>query len=413
MQVTHMIQRLIQLLGPAQVAHFLTICVACWTISPNASKAAEEVNPIEVIASAREALGDPTLHPDKRAETEKLLLELASDSSDPDIKAQIQALLGSSKLFADSNLASAISHYKRARTLAEAGSPAWIEATFGLATATHHRLPVTPESVREAVSYFRELLQYDQSSDLAARSLMSIGRAHEVLDYDSDSQDLETAREIYEQVVQGWPETNVAYEASIRIGSIYIQGAYDPRETALRADWTGRLERMHTGIAHLRKLAETYPDHPLTPGVWEFIGNIYLLLPPSHAMKEQALRAYLNATGDRNLLDGAEPVMKKTNMDRIDAGYLYLRIASIAHQLGEREVAFEYYCLLISEASSYNRGPVAALQLTEHLGYTHEEIVANVRRQLLALGYEPVEVDRLIEDSAFLEPPVGVPLPRP
>lgn len=409
-----MTQRLLQPLSPARISRRLAVVfVACCITALPVSAADEDAAPAELIASARETLGDPTVHPDKRSETEKKLLNLAADSSDSEIKAQVQALLGTSKLFAETNLAAAISHFKRARSLAETGSPAWIEATFGLGTATHHRLPVTPDSVREAVSYFRELLQHDQDSALAARSLMSIGRAHEVLDYESDLQDLDTARELYEQVVQRWPGTNVAFEAALRIGSLQIQTAYDPRDTAARIDWAGREERIHNGIAHLRELAEANPDHPLTPGVWEYIGNIYVLLPPSPDTKAQALRAYLNATGDRHLLDGAEPVTQKTNMDRIDMGYMYLRIASIAQQLGEREVAFEYYCLLISEAPAYNRGPIAALQLAVYLGYTHEEIIANVRRQLLSLGYEPVEVDRLIEDSVFLEPPVGIPLPRP
>jgi tetratricopeptide (TPR) repeat protein len=368
------------------------------------------------LAAARSTLASSDASLEARDAALEDLQTIAGDADDQVIEGQALLALGAYELLSKSELDGAVPLLERARRLLPEGSQGWLEATFGLATATQHVLPVTPDSIDRATTLFREILEHEVDSPLAARTYLNLGRIAEVFDFGGDQQDFSVAREHYQTVMTRWGGERIGSEAALRFGSTFIQEGYFPPEEK-RNDWNWRVERMLHGVDVLKDWLARYPGTDLAPGIWEYIGHTFLLMPPDENLdqwRRQALEAYLHAAGDEGMLQGAPPAPEKSNMDRVDPGYFYFRLALLAHQQGLREIALEYYTRLIAETPEYARGPEAALQLTANLGFTRAEVLERVRWQLDQLGYAPDERERLVEGVIFLEPPAeGVPVPEP
>lgn len=328
------------------------------------------------------------------------------------LRARARLLAAQMMLFNRREPAKATPLFREAVALATKPSKPWIEATFGLATCRHHTIPITPGGIEEARRLYRELHESVPESPYGRRSLFNLAWIAEIRDYAGDVQDREQAKTLYRQVFKTWPESELAGEAMFRYASTLIQQAHYPLAGDLT--WEQRVEKIIAAAETLRAWVEEHPDARIAPGMWEFLGSNYLMLPNEKDYYAKALVAYLHATGDPRIEEpGVEPADFKTNLDRIDGGYLYWMIGCLAQVHGYREAALEYYVRGLTEFETYNRGPSGILQLTENMGFSREEVLDRMRRHYEILGRTPAEVEKLIGEYEFLEPPEGIVIPTP
>lgn len=365
--------------------------------------------------TAHTILADVRATPESIHEAREAMQSIVDQTSrsNPYLYRKARLALAADMMLNRQNLPAALPMYQNLRQILTPGTQEWKEATLGLAIVQQHRIPVSPQSIASAQSLYQELADLDSDHPIVARAIFNLARIYEMVDFEGDRPNFPAARQCYRNILERWPDEDIAHEAALRLGGNYQQEAYYPPNDRL-ADWEWRVERIQTGIGILEEWARRYPDHPLNPGFWEYIANCYLFKPDPENWLWHALNAYLHATGGEAMLEGGEPPARTIGMDKVDGGYLMLRIAALAQRLGEREIALEYYTRLITQIPEYSRGPEAALQLTANLGFSRDEVLERARRQLMGLGYRDYEINRILDDFEFLDhPPEGIAVPQP
>ncbi len=253
--------------------------------------------------------------------------------------------------------------------LREADGQRWVRAAFGYATCLHQRQPITPERIAEADTLYARIVETDRASLFAARALLCRGRIAELRDYPGDRRAPDSARPYFLRVIERWPEHEYAVEAALRYAGTFVEQGYHARGMDA-TDWEARTAAVREGVDFLEGfLADREPSR-IVRGAWEFLGDVYWWYFQD---PEPSLRAYLRATGDQRMLEGDDPIPQKLNLDRVNPGFLYWRIAELARMSGQREVAREYYSRLVTEVPSYGQGTMAQIRMRE-MGFAEDEI---------------------------------------
>ena len=258
------------------------------------------------------------------------------------------------------NFEAAQSGFEAARNRAEGpGSELWREATLGLALALQSRSPATPENVAAADGLYRELAEAAPGAPEAARALLQRGRIAEVRDFGGDAVDLEAARGFYQEVLDGWPEEDVADEAALRWADTLFQDYAD--EASVRE-----------GEAFLSEWVAGRPERPMAPVIHEVLGGIRI-----------------DHLGDvRGGVDALIAADEAGLVDPNAAGLVLWRIASLSdRELGDAETAVDYYRRVIVEAPRSGRAFSAQLALED------------LRRRRPELGIEIPPLEMLLSDD--------------
>lgn len=215
------------------------------------------------------------------------------------------------------------------------GSELWLKATLGRALSSQSKTPATADALAEAQAQYQAVIDSAPESAYAARSLMSLGRIAEIRDFGGDVIDLDTAREYYRQVLEGWPDQMIADEAALRYADTYFQRFDEPEAVA-------------EGMRFLESWVEGRQDRRLASVIWEVIATV------KHDQLDDyagALEAFLKA----DELGLAEPNV---------AGTLYYRAANLAeNEVGDIDTAIRLYQKIIVEAPRSGRAFNAQLAL--------------------------------------------------
>ena len=227
----------------------------------------------------------------------------------------------------------------------EKGSHQWQQATYSKGLCAWHMPAPTADKVAEAASSFQLLVDEVPDSKLAPYAVLDLGRIREVRDYQGDQVDLEGARGYYQQVIDTWPDTEVAEEALLRLAGSYIQ-VFDEEES------------VREGVALLEERVKARPDNPLASAMWSYLAGTYFYLLNDTAT---ALECYLKAD-ELGLLDRAQ------------AGITWWKMAALAEKIpGRTDIAVRYYRKIIIDAPNSGRGYDAQLEL-KRLRDAHPEL---------------------------------------
>jgi len=229
--------------------------------------------------------------------------------------------------------------FERLRSEAPADSPAWLEATLGLAVSLHHAQPDVRSDKERAGELYDQVIAVCTDRSVLPQALLLRARLADQIDYSGDTPDPETARALYERIRRDFPESRQAGEATLYLGHA--------------AAMSGEAEAATSAIGDLEQWIAAHPDGPLVSLQWEFIGclNMYPLDDPAAAVE-----AFLKAEAA-----GLPPM---TQMDAF-----FWRVANLAARAGDSKTAARYFRRIILEQPRSGYGYEAQLRLRE-LGET-------------------------------------------
>ncbi len=251
------------------------------------------------------------------------------------------------------------------------GSELWLRAAYGYGICLHQSTPATPERIARARETYEAIIAAAPDTLYGLRARFQIGNILEWRDFAGDERDYEEARAFYLEVAEQAPDEPVGFEAVLRYACTFVIPAYDPPPGIDPYDWEARRALADPGVAFLLEHLERRPRDAFYRAGWEFLSLAYAHL---YGDFEKALEAALKSTGDYGMLHGEPPVEEKKNLDRINPGYMYWRIAYLARQLGHREIAYEYYTQIIREVPTYKGAH--AQRILEEMGFPPEAIPA-------------------------------------
>lgn len=241
---------------------------------------------------------------------------LASSCGEEASKDPQAAIATGATLCGSYNFDRAATHFAAARTIAQPGSEAWLQATFGLAVARQQEVPIELPRIAEAAALFKEVVDRGGASPLAARACLNLGRIAELRDTSADLPDLPEARRWYQKVIDSWPDAAIAGEASLRLGVTWIQSLE-------RAD-------VEAGIAILEARAAR-PEEPWAGALWKQAGDAWWICLGE---RKQAIRCLARC------IEAGHP-------DPSRAALTVWRAARLADEDGDREAALRFYRRII------------------------------------------------------------------
>ncbi len=224
--------------------------------------------------------------------------------------------------------------FRNLRQREKPGSDKWIEATFGLAVALHHKTPPTAEYIKEAKKLYQLIVDKFPNHRCAPRALMNIARIYEIRDYYKDKIDLPAARKYYKLIIDKYPDNPIVSEAVLRLAQAYTI-SYDKKD-------------IYKGIKILIDWIKTHPKDRLVGVMYLHLGDVYF-----YPLQEyrKCVESYIKADELRSLEEGRE-------------GFVYWRIAWVAdHKLHDRKIAIKYYLKLIVEVPTFGKGYRSQLAL--------------------------------------------------
>ncbi|MEO0964107.1 MAG: hypothetical protein AAFY08_03215 [Planctomycetota bacterium] len=211
--------------------------------------------------------------------------------------------------------------------------PRYRDACFGLAVAAQHRIPPQDEYIDQATELYNEIIELNATDELAARSMMNLGRILELRDYLGDPHRPDDAIAYYERVHQNFPDRDIAHEAAFRQAGALIQQFDDPDDVP-------------EGVAFLESWLKTHPDNPYAGGMHVYLYDYYR----ERDLKEDALRHLIE--GDR------------VGMPLPRVGEMYWQAAQLAEAVpGRLDVAIRFYTKTITDAVTSGRAYEAQLAL--------------------------------------------------
>ncbi len=333
-------------------------------------------------------------------------LEAYGNSSDPAVRSLAALKAARYFVFEKRSFEDAFVWYQRAEECLSPAESLWPEAVMGLAMCMHHMQPVSVAQMESAEAYYNELIDHDPGSDYAARALFNLGRLAELRDVANDQREVSKAHAYYRRIREQWPQASIAVEALIADAGLYIQQGLNPDDYMLPLQ--ERRVHVEKGLNMLETWFQTSEDAVWKPIVAEFIGDVLTLIWTSEDDRRRALTYYLRAMGDEGMLEGLPPLALKKSVDRINTGYLYWKIGKLAQEFKKQQVALEYYCRMLTEAQSYEKGSEAWIRLRS-MGFHDEAVRARVRKQWEQLGKSALEIERHMR---HLVPPPDIELNR-
>jgi outer membrane protein assembly factor BamD (BamD/ComL family) len=211
----------------------------------------------------------------------------------------------------------------------------WLQVQLGKALAAQSNTPATREMLAEAEAAYRRVIDAAPGSAYAGRATLNLGRIAEIRDFGGDEIDLDTARQRYREVLEGWPGTRLADEAALRYADTYFQRFDDPTAVA-------------EGAEFLETYARDRATSHLLPVIWEVLATV-----KQDKLNDRAgaLEAFLKAEE----LGLAEPNA---------AGMIYYRAAKLAEEQPEKlDTAIRLYQKVITDAPRSGRAFNAQLAL--------------------------------------------------
>ena len=225
--------------------------------------------------------------------------------------------------------------FERLRSEAQPHSPAWIEATLGLAVSLHHAQPDVRADKERAGDLYDQVIATCTDRTVLPQALLLRARLADQVDYSGDTPDLGAAGALYERIRRDFPESRQAGEATLYLG----------HAAAMRGD----ADAATSAIGDLEQWIAAHPDGPLVSLQWELVGrlNMYPLDNPAAAVE-----AFLKAEAA-----GLPPM---TQMDAF-----FWRIANLAARAGDPKTAARYFRRIILEEPRSGYGYEAQLRLRE------------------------------------------------
>lgn len=232
-------------------------------------------------------------------------------SKDPSVAIAAGAVLCSSY-----NFDRAAIHFAAARAGSAPGSEPWLKATFGLAVARQQEVPIELSRVAEATALFTEIVDQGGTSPVAAQACLNLGRIAELQDTSADTVDLPTARRWYQKIIDTWPDSAIAGEATLRLGVTWIQ-------TLERQD-------VMTGIA-LCEARAARPGETWAGALWKQAGDAW----------------WINLGDRKNAIRSLSRCIEAGHPDPSRAYQTVWRAAKLAEEDGDRETALKFYRRII------------------------------------------------------------------
>jgi len=227
----------------------------------------------------------------------------------------------------------------------------WEKATYGMAVCAQQTMPASKLTIGEAQSLFEELRTKTPKSVFAPRATMNLGRIAELRNYEGFQIDLAKARGYYQQVMDTWPEQDIAGEAALRCGATYVIGSehgveHKPEATPAEVEALNKDEARKGVKVILDWLAlkeKKGQKEVLASAMWQYLGDTYFC--PLEQYKE-SLAAYEQC----DKLGWAQAGRQ---------GAIYWRMAVMAEQRVvpmDREAAVKFYTKSIKETPTYGMG---------------------------------------------------------
>jgi tetratricopeptide (TPR) repeat protein len=196
-------------------------------------------------------------------------------------------------------------------------------ARHGLASVWDVRQPVPRQDDERAAALYRQVIDLDPASDVAAWSLLALARMHHLVPVDHEP-DLDAVRTAYQAVIDQVPGHLAGHEALLYQQSTWIM-TLDPADTRVA------LDRLETFLAD-------YPDSPFASAAYNLIAQGYETLDDPDRQLAARLRELETLE-----IDSASPAST-------DLSWRYWQLATTAEfGAGRFDLARTYYQRLIDE----------------------------------------------------------------
>ncbi len=229
-----------------------------------------------------------------------------------------------------------------------------------------HQLP-TPD-YDGARRYFDAVVSDFGKTEMAPRAMLTLARTSELeaerKGEDRDAELLESLRTAYRKVVDTYPDTDAAIEASLREGLTYIK--------------TMKIDEVRRALDILNAWTQKHGQHRYASGVYILIGRLYLRpmassISDKQAAEDEQARARRLGYYRKSL----EAMLKAVDIG-IETysirGDVYYRIADVAHYSADRPaVALRFYRRIQDELSTDPRAYLARDRIAELLK-SHPEL---------------------------------------
>jgi len=224
------------------------------------------------------------------------------------------------------------------------GSDAWQQGLYGAAVCKQQMMPAGADTKAEARTDFTTLVEKTPRSKYAPRAMLNLGRMAELKDFHDDTVDLNTARQWYTKVMEGWPDDPIAGEAALRLSGSYIL-CFDQ-------------DNVNKGIAILEKWLADHPKDPLASGMWQYLADTYFYPLANY---KKTVEDYKKAEAIGWMQPGRQ-------------GGVYWRLAILLErELKDPDGAAEYYTKIITETPTSGKAYESQLAL-KRLGKPVPEI---------------------------------------
>lgn len=222
--------------------------------------------------------------------------------------------------------------------------PLYFKALLAKAICAQHITPPTQALNDEAISLFKQIAGECKDKQIAGRATMNLGRIAELRDYPGDPIDLEKARSYYQQVIDTYPNKELADEATLWKAGTYIQ---------VVGDNASKLKGLDILIQWLAKR----PNNRFASPMLTYMGSTYQLELNEPA---KALDCYIKA--DKIGLPADSQISS-----------FYWRMALLAEKLpNELDTCVLYYQKIIEITPTSGRAFEAQLAL-ERLSKAHPD----------------------------------------
>ncbi|QHI68041.1 tetratricopeptide repeat protein [Tichowtungia aerotolerans] len=214
-------------------------------------------------------------------------------------------------------------------------TPESSEALFGMALCLHYRQPDVAGDKAEAERLYKQLI--DQTAEAPGPwrlpAMLNLAQLYGQIDYISDTRRPEKAIELYDQILDEFPDSPLATQALLYRSSLELD-EMNP-------------EKARDTAARLRRRAEARPDDPYLYNLWRMVA-----MASEHPLNQpaEAIDAYRKAEQA-----GLPPNSRKD--------ILFWRIANLAERINRNDLAIHYYRKIAEELKHTNFAYEASLRL--------------------------------------------------
>ena len=233
--------------------------------------------------------------------------------------------------------------FEKLRKKAAPQSDDWRQSTLGLALCLHQRQPDVKAEKERAVELYDALIAASDKAPIQATALLLRGKSDQLIDYFGDEENFAGAAGFYELILRNWPDSSSADEAALYLAQCAI--------------YTMDKDATRSAIEKLEAWVTAHPDSPYAASQWLLIALAQRMPLEDYA---QAVAASVKA-----LKAGLPKELK------VDG--LYWRIATMAQNAGEPEIARDFYARIIVEV--------------QRSAYTYM-----AQQRIKAMGFEPPEL---------------------